>query len=171
MFGVDGWFFREPTVATNSKLCGKCLDCAGDLCSQFLFFSFFVEISLIDARIAAFPRVLKLHGRLELMFSQIALRSGNSEVGTAEALPLAENTYTEPDSDAEDADDFDDNGMAFDDFDGEDDDEDDDDDDDDEVVLALGVSFCRFSRVCFALVGFARRRRRRRRRRWYGRRR
>lgn len=110
--------------------------------------------NLIDARLAVFPRLLKLSGRLDLLLSQIALKSQAAPGGDAAELNVPITSFVDEESDLEDDDeenddenggtnahgweDEDDDGMSDsdmddddDDDDGENDDEEEDDEDDD----------------------------------------
>lgn len=109
--------------------------------------------NLIDARLAVFPRLLKLSGRLDLLLSQIALKSQATSGVDASELQVPITSFVDEESDLEDddeddEDDMDEDGTANahgwededmseseesdqdDDDDGENDDGDDGDDDD-----------------------------------------
>jgi len=109
--------------------------------------------NLIDARLAVFPRLLKLSGRLDLLLSQIALKSQATSGVDASELQVPITSFVDEESDLEDddeddEDDMDEDGTANahgwededmseseesdqdDDDDGENDDDDDGDDDD-----------------------------------------
>ena len=89
-----------------------------------------MKTSLIDARLSVYPRLLKLNGRLELMFSRMALRTAGPDPETEAPLLIPESTHVEQDSADEEMfmdDDFD---AADEDYDEDEDDDDDDDDDD-----------------------------------------
>lgn len=87
---------------------------------------YFLLISLIEARLAVFPRLLKLSGRLDLMLSHVsaALNIDDEDFYT----PVT--AYEEPESDEEllPGDDLDDDSDVMD-----DDDEDEDEEEDEQV--------------------------------------
>jgi len=68
--------------------------------------------SLVDARVAVFPRLLKLSGRLDLLLSQIALKSQSAAEIDAADLQIPLTSYVDEDSDNDDGDD--EEGMKFD---------------------------------------------------------
>lgn len=110
--------------------------------------------SLVDTRLSVFPRLLKLSGRLDLLLSQIALKSNSTSEIDAEELQVPGVAYQEEDSEDEsddddamsngeweDADEDDNSGSGgnddedYDDDDDDDSQNDDDDDDDDDDAM------------------------------------
>jgi U3 small nucleolar RNA-associated protein 5 len=99
--------------------------------------------NLIDARLAVFPQLLKLSGRLDLLLSQIALKSQAAPGGDAAELQVPITSFVDEESDLEDDDEDGEEGAGGQGWEDEDDDdmsddedmsEDGEDDDDDDAM-------------------------------------